>query len=196
MAQDLELQCKCGRVRGKVAAITPRDGTHVICHCRDCQSFARHLGRSDTLDERGGTEIFQTSAHRVTIEEGADHLACLRLSPKGLMRWYARCCNTPLANTLAGNRFSFAGLLVTALPGSTAAIGPLICRNASKSATGAGESLRDFGVLRALGRFLARAITSRLRGKSRTTPFFHRDGSPIVEPSVLTLEEREAARKG
>jgi hypothetical protein len=34
----------------------------------------------------------------------------MRLSDKGLLRWYARCCNTPIANTPANYKASFAGI--------------------------------------------------------------------------------------
>lgn len=196
MPTDLSLRCNCGNVQGWVTGITPRRGTHVICHCVDCQSFPRHLGRADVLDDRGGTEIFQIASWRLQIEQGAEYIACLRLSPKGLFRWYAACCNTPLANTLAENRFAFCGLSVAALPGSAEVLGPVICRNATASATGSGEGLRDFGIPCAGFRFIGRMLKSKLTGRGRISPFFDADGAPFSEPNVLTLEEREAARKG
>ena len=99
---------------------TGAGGTHVICYCADCQTFARHLGQSETaLDADGGTEIFQTLPDAVRITRGADSLALLRLGPKGLMRWYAGCCNTPIANTLANPRtLPFIGMILP--PGSRA----------------------------------------------------------------------------
>lgn len=195
MSADLTLRCNCGHVTGRAVGITPRRCTRAICHCLDCQSFARHLGRADLLDDRGGSDIAQTSAWRIVIETGADQIACLRLSPKGLFRWYAACCNTPLANTLDQNRLSFAGLLVACLPDAGHAIGSVICRNGAKHATGEGASLRNFGTARAVFRILSRAIGARLSGKARQTPFFDSDRKAVVAPAVLTLEDRNAARQ-
>ena len=80
----------------------PGEGNRGICYCDDCQSFAHFLGRADTiLDARGGTPIFQISAGRVELTHGSEHLACMRLKPKGLLRWYAGCCQTPIGNTSA-----------------------------------------------------------------------------------------------
>ena len=70
------------------------------------------LERGELMDEWGGSEVFQTTPARIEFTQGADQLACMRLSPKGLMRWYARCCNTPIANTLPSPGMAFAGILV------------------------------------------------------------------------------------
>ena len=56
----LSLKCRCGEVSGSATDVTPASGTRVVCCCSDCQAFAVYLGaESDTLDEFGGTEIFQ-----------------------------------------------------------------------------------------------------------------------------------------
>ena len=47
------LSCACGGLTGSVAHA--RRATHSVCYCRDCQAFARFLGReAELLDARGG----------------------------------------------------------------------------------------------------------------------------------------------
>jgi len=68
-----------------------------VCYCRDCQAFAHFLGKVDAiLDERGGSEIIQVLPRNLTFTQGIELLACMRLTEKGLLRWYAACCNTPI----------------------------------------------------------------------------------------------------
>jgi hypothetical protein len=110
MATDVSLRCKCGTIRGVARNSSAKTGNHVVCHCADCATFAEALDRSDALDQEGGSHIFQTAPAWVSIEEGHEQLRCLRLSPKGLHRWYAGCCHTLIGNTL-GPKSPFVGLL-------------------------------------------------------------------------------------
>jgi hypothetical protein len=43
------------------------------------------------------------------------HLRLMRLSEKGLLRWYAGCCDTPLFNTMATPKVPFVGVLTDRL---------------------------------------------------------------------------------
>ena len=65
----------------------------------------------------------RSAPSRVTIEQGQDQLRCLRLSPKGLLRWHTACCNTPVANQLAKPRLPFVGIPL-AFVAEPEAIGP------------------------------------------------------------------------
>src|SRR5579863_6166320 len=104
------LQCRCGKIQGWVA--DAHRANRVVCYCRDCQAFARVLGQANlTLDAQGGSDIVQTLPKNVTFTAGADALACLRLTDKGMVRWYADCCKTPIGNTLENHKISFVGLL-------------------------------------------------------------------------------------
>jgi hypothetical protein len=104
------LQCRCGTLKGLIKL--PGPVNRVVCYCRDCQAFAHYLGRpQDTLDVHGGSDVVQVLPANVTFTEGTSALACMRLAEKGLLRWYAKCCNTPIGNTLADYRISFIGLL-------------------------------------------------------------------------------------
>src|SRR5512146_1569363 len=108
------LACRCGMVRGFASTEPPYN--HVVCYCRDCQAFAHFLGRADEiLDEHGGSEIVQMRTRNLTLSQGADRLACVRLTPNGPLRWYTSCCNTPIGNTALKPRISFVGLVAACL---------------------------------------------------------------------------------
>jgi len=100
------LRCACGRLEGHVAA-THRAG-RAICYCRDCQAFARFLGSPEaTLDVLGGTDIITTAPRFVQFTAGTEQLQCMSLGPRGLLRWYAGCCRTPIGNTPRNPKLSY-----------------------------------------------------------------------------------------
>src|SRR5262245_20171081 len=107
---DLALRCECGHVRGVASEVSPSTGYRVLCYCKDCQAFARFLERADVLDAAGGTDIFQMPPGRVKLTAGMDAMRCLRLSNRGIYRWYTDCCRTPIGNT-AGPRVPLIGLI-------------------------------------------------------------------------------------
>ena len=110
--------CTCGAIAGTVDVPSPAAGNHLVCHCPDCRAATIHLGRPDPGAD--GTELWQTTPDRVTITRGADRLAIQQLSPKGLYRWYATCCATPMFNTLRSPRLAFVGLLADRLDDTAA----------------------------------------------------------------------------
>ena len=195
MSQTATLSCACGLVTGRVNNLTPKSTAHLYCHCKDCQAFAIYLGKQEqVLDANGGTEICQTSCANLTIETGVDHLRPLRLSPSGLMRWHATCCNTPLFNTMAKPGMPFIGLFVTALCADrlTDMIGPVRGRGFLKYATGdvsriKAEELKMPSYILSFARMM---LSARLRGDNKRSPVFDHDGLPISEPFVIPLEEK------
>ncbi len=162
-----------------------------MCYCKDCQAGARALGADFALNDRGGTEIFQTVPSHIDITQGQDHLACLRLSPNGLMRWYAACCDTPMFNTLATPKLVFSGVATANLRGDLNDLGPVIAVNKGECAT-PGAEIKNYGYLRAGWNIMKRNLAAKLRGDCKT-PFFDDTGGPVVTPRVLSLEERKAA---
>ena len=62
------------------------------------------------LDAASGTDIFQMPPGRVKLTAGMDAVRCLRLSSRGVYRWYTDCCRTPIGNT-AGPRVPPIGLI-------------------------------------------------------------------------------------
>jgi hypothetical protein len=191
---DHPLQCRCGTLKGYVSQ--PGSVNRAICYCRDCQAFAHFLGRpNEILDSKGGSDIVQTTPARVTLTQGVEMLACMRLTPNGLMRWYARCCNTPIGNTVANFKVSFVGLVHSCLDNGGQSLddsfGPVRMSVNTKAAKGEvpSSSLAAMGgILRILGMLLR----ARLNGTYKRTVFFSpRTGAPVATPKVLSGEERE-----
>lgn len=183
---DIPLQCACGELRGIALGVVPGQGNRLICACGDCQAFAHYLEQEGRLlDENGGSEIYQLSPSQLRFTEGQRHLRCMRLSEKGLLRWYAGCCGSPVANTLPWAKVPFAGVSVALMKPSVPledALGPLVGR--VHGAYGQKDGLR-------LGlRTLRLILGGLLRGRHRASPFF-REGKPRVEPTVLEAEARE-----
>ena len=195
MTSDLPTRCKCSGVRGIARSVSPRTVNHAVCYCRDCRAFLHWLERDELLDDHGGTEIIQLGRSRLEIEEGHDQIQCMRLSPKGLHRWYAQCCKTPLANTLPA--IPFAGVAravfdVRADDGEST-FGPVMSGHVRQAIGGAPPDaklrLRD-------AVHITRLLASwALRGLGHPTPFFDRKNRPVVTPRVLTTAERQQLRE-
>src|ERR1700742_3028554 len=100
MSRTAELQCRCGQVRGHLTNASSETVNRIVCYCDDCQAFLHHVGRADLLDAHGGTDIVQVAPASLTFRSGAEHIVGLRLTSKGLYRWYANCCKTPLGNSM------------------------------------------------------------------------------------------------
>jgi len=108
---DIPLRCSCGRVRGLAKDVSAERGNRLVCMCNDCQAYAHWLGQADTLlDEYGGTDVYPLTPSQMTFTAGADQIRCLRLTPRGLLRWHTECCKTPVGNTLASARVPFVGV--------------------------------------------------------------------------------------
>lgn len=100
-ATEAKLSCRCGEVQGVVTKASPQNVNRVVCYCDDCQAFLHRLGRTDLLNARGGTDIVQVAPASLAFVRGQDRIRGLRLTPKGIHRWYASCCNTPVGNTFS-----------------------------------------------------------------------------------------------
>lgn len=197
MTHTLNLQCQCGAIQGTITDITRKNGARVVCYCDDCQCYAHHLGAEELLDPHGGTEVYLTSPAQVQITAGLDHVACTRLSPKGLMRWHCRKCNTPFANTLPSPKVPFIGvnLAVMADPETAEKVGPIKGKIMGRFAQGGCPSdahpKAGFGLLSGAGWLV---FKNWARGKARPSPVRNEDGSFITEPTVLSKETREALK--
>jgi hypothetical protein len=187
------LSCRCGSLQGSVAR-TDR-ANHGVCYCRSCQAYAHFLGSPrDVLDQLGGTDVVATIPKFVTFSKGRQFLACMSLSPNGLLRWYASCCNTPVGNTPRNYRVSFVGLVHNCLENAgipvEASFGPVRMRAHRYGAKGEAPSM-PWRTFTSVLRFGASLASARLGGGYRVTPFFDASGTPIVQPGVLTQPERE-----
>lgn len=169
--------------------------------CDDCQAYAHWLDRADViLDRNAGTDVFQMTPAQVRITAGHEHIRCVRLTAKGLRRWYAGCCKTPIGNTL-GARVPFIGVPHTfmdhASDGCTrdGALGPILSRTQArfgKPPFPPGSHPR--GPLWLILRFAGQLLRGAFAGVHKPSPVFDATGKPIVEPTVLTPEQRERLR--
>ncbi|MFD1343474.1 DUF6151 family protein [Litorisediminicola beolgyonensis] len=178
-----EFSCRCGTMAWQVDPGVP--GTQVTCYCPWCQAAATHVGASDWLDKAGGTLIRQTLPRALRITKGETSLKAFRLSKKGVLRWYAGCCGTPMANTLGSPALPFVGVILP--PGDTQ-FGR--CRNFAFTET-AKTKVRQRGMARVAWGVLLRGAMARARGET-ASPFFE-DGQPVRPVEQLDRATRQAA---
>lgn len=187
------LSCQCGTLRGHVSHT--ESVCRGICYCKDCQAYAHFLGKADEmLDVMGGTDVVATLPRHVTFTQGIEALTCMSLSDRGILRWYASCCNTPIGNTSRDFKVSHVGLVHNCLqdPSTSldSAFGPVRMRVGMKSAKGTPQGMAVSTTVSIL-KFMGRLIGARLDGSYKTTPFFEPEtGTPRVSPKVLAPDER------
>jgi len=186
---DLKLSCKCEKMQGIVVDIKPGKGTRLMCYCADCQAFAQYLQPDGALlDEYGGTQVLQLAPSMLSIEQGKEYLSCLRLTKKGLYRWYSTCCNTPIANTVS-RKIPFIGLhraFIDNKQDIDAAIGKVV---GSVGISDAKAGLPNAEVLaqqqgKIKFKIVLTLLTWKLLGKGRTQPFYSDDGKAVVKPLI------------
>ena len=196
MTSQIEMRCRCGEVRARVTDASARTVNRVVCYCGDCQAFAQQLGRADLLDAQGGSDIVQLAPASLTFVQGQRRIVGLRLTPKGLFRWYANCCNTPLGNTLTP-KIPFVGIIAQAFDNGPRraddVFGPPVGAILGKHAIGVPPAGSTGLNLSLMLRAIACVLGWRLRGKAWPHPFFTTSG-PIYPATVLPHEQREALR--
>ena len=192
------LSCRCGEVRGRVVNASPEVANHMLCYCDDCQAYLHHLGRTDLLDGHGGTDIVQVAPSTLSLDRGVDRIVGLRLTPKGLYRWYASCCKTPLGNSF-GLSLPFIGLVVHTFDGgkerADAVFGPtLAAAGGNFAVNGLPAGTTEIGP-RLLLRAIRLVLGWKWRGKTWPHPYFDEATRKPTRPiSILSRDEREALR--
>jgi len=200
-----QLQCQCGLVHAEVDC----RGTHnrLICYCTDCQAFGRFVvglrgsaanSGSDhpILDAQGGTELLQVAQSKLRFLQGEDQLQALRLSEKGMIRWYTRCCQTPIGNTMPSVGGAFIGLIHSCLSRSklNADFGEQVAQLNTNTALGTPKPPQH-GLFRVISSFLWLLISERASCRYRQSPLFNAAGSPRSVPKVLSAAELAVLKK-
>lgn len=195
MTVDIPVRCQCGRVRGVARQVGPGTVNHSVCYCHDCRAFVHWLGRDQLLDGHGGAALVQMARSRFELSEGMDQVRCMRLSGKGMHRWYAACCRSPLGNTVPAIPFVGVDRSALELGGGdpVAQYGPVLYAQAGEAVGGAPAGVRMS--VRGLGH-VARLIAAWFVGRrGHPSPFFDRENRPVVEPQVLSATERQQLRE-
>jgi hypothetical protein len=194
MNPTVDLGCRCGDVEGRLENAARDTVNRLRCYCDDCQAYIHHLGRADLLDAHGGSDIVQVAPASLVYTRGTARIAGLRLGPKGLYRWYAACCKTPLGNTV-GPGIPFVGIVAQAFRSADEIFGPPIGGIFGKYAVGAAPPGTTGPNLRLLGRALGKVAGWKVRGATWPHPFFDRaTRAPAYPVNVLSRDEREALR--
>jgi hypothetical protein len=198
MRNTATLSCSCREVRGLVSDVAPNTVNRVICYCDDCQAFLHKIERADLLDGQGGTDIVQFAPACVSFVQGTERIVGLRLTPRGLYRWYASCCRMPLGNTLSP-AIPFIGVVAQAFESETQnpdqlfgrPLGRIFGRYAVGHPPKGSTGLNPWLMVRAIRRVLG----WRLRGKTWPHPFFDRARrAPNFPLTTLSSQDREALR--
>jgi hypothetical protein len=122
----------------------------------------------------------------------------MSLSPKGLLRWYASCCRTPLGNTPRDPKVLYAGLVTACFDAAPqavdAAFGPrgrIVLNSGSATAP---VQATPLALVAGMLRIFAGLIGAWLR-RDRASPFFDASGRPLREPEVISREQRAALER-
>lgn len=185
MDKTVTWRCSCGALEARIRL---GDGTRITCFCRFCRASARMLNHPEMLDASGGSDLYQTTPDRIEIASGAERLAAIRISSKGPLRWYASCCGTPFANTLATRAVPFASISVPPMEPKEALpdrMGVVFAEQADPAI----ESRNMSGLALGLG-LAGRSLKAWAAGKHRLTPFFDAEGRPVAEPRRPTDAEK------
>lgn len=189
--KDIPLSCTCGNVQG-VATVSPSSGNRVVCYCDDCQKFAHYLnGENTVLDEYGGSDIFQTAHSQIKITSGIGDVRAVRLTEKGMYRWYANCCKTPIGNTM-GPGMPFVGVIHNFIGDKEnydKNLGPIRAYVHAKLAKKVPPTdKKKSGFPLSFLRILIKIFTWKIKGKNQPSPFFNPEGNPISQPEILKSE--------
>jgi hypothetical protein len=192
--ETMSLQCTCGSVKGELDM--SYRANHLVCFCEDCQTFAHFLERQEeSLDERGGSRIIQVLPRALRWTEGTEKIACMRLSPKGTLRYYASCCRTPICNSPASPKLSFLGVLHSMfgdVDKIESAFGP-VCAHVNTQGAQGEPKPKTFGMAGVITRFMGRVAIERMTGKYKQNPMFpNGDATPLAVPEVIAKDQRKA----
>lgn len=182
---EVKLKCSCWAITGVAQNVSPDNGNRIICHCVDCQSFAKYLKKQDEiLDEYKGTDIYQMPISYIKITEWKEKIKCIRLTSKGLHRWYADCCKTPIGNTMwSGMAFMWViHNFMNHQVSRDSDLWEVLANTLLKDNSGERKSTRFIVIL---PRVIWKLFIWKLKGLNKPSSFFNDSGKPIFEPIIL-----------
>ncbi len=185
--KDTRFSCTCGQVAGQIRDVSPKTVVRARCFCRDCRAAELYHNQPDPGE--AGVDLVMVDPAALSIDEGMEHLAAIKIYPKGILRWYAACCGARLFNTLDTPRFAFVTVVTNRLaepdatgPEQSRAFVPL--RDGKTRHENASRLYLPM-IVRSLGRLFT--------GRWRDNPLYDAEvGKMRATPHVLTREERRA----
>ena len=184
---EIKLGCACGKVQGTTEDVNAQSGNRIHCCCADCQRFAIFLKQEDkVLDQYGATDIFQIPIAHLHITHGHENLGLMRLAPKGLNRWYAKCCHTPIGNTLGG-KAPFIGIIHNFMQHTQSRDQELGCSRGHIHCQSAKLPVPDtlqVPLFKVSMRVLGKLISWKLKGLHQPSAFFDENARPVVKPEI------------
>ena len=192
---DLPFACECGSVAGVVERATIAEGDYVVCHCTDCRDLVRHFGKQDRiLDAHDGTALYQSRCARMRLHKGKDQLAGVHMTDGPTLRWYAKCCGTPLFNTYKNARIPYVTTLLANCDEAASKrlgepLGHLFLDDVDADTSG----LKPLSMNRLMRRFFPRMLKDIISGDRRRSELFDSETlEPIAQPHKLTEAEQKA----
>lgn len=185
--KDTRFSCTCGQVAGQIRDVSPATVVRARCFCRDCRAAELYHNQPDPED--AGVDLVMVDPATLSIEQGLENLAAIKIYTKGILRWYAACCGARLFNTLDTPRFAFITVVTHRL--------------AEPEATGAEQSrafvplgngkTRHENASRLYLPMIARSLGRLFTGRWRDNPLYDVEARTMrATPHVLTREERRA----
>lgn len=195
----MNLQCDCRKFTAELKTFPNDTPGRLKCYCDDCQIYLHYLGRAELLDQNAGSEIIPTYPCNMKILSGQEQVKCVRLTDKGMFRFYAGCCKTPIGNTTPGSpwigvlrrMYTVKGSqqLDGAFPEVRASILGRYAKGTPPAGTPDGFNLSGFVAV------MPFMLKGKMFGKFKPSPFFADDGkTPITTPHVMSSEELQKAK--
>lgn len=195
---DLSFACACGTVSGELIGAGPGAGDHVVCHCTDCQAFAARFGAAGRiLDHHAGTALYQCRCAAMRLVTGRDRLACIHLTRKPTLRWYARCCGTPMFSTYRDGRIPYITTLVANCDPDRREqiLGPPIGHLFAREGSGDVRHLVPMSMAGMMRRFFKRMVRDIIAGDRRRSALFDPQTLvPIATPERAVMPQAANGR--
>lgn len=180
------ISCPCGTFKATVDNLPEESAGRIVCYCKDCRKFMRHIDRAEELDPHGGVEFISVYPSNITFSSGQDQLSCMRLTEKGLNRWVVRCCGAAVGTSTP--KLPFLGLLHGMFkPASKEALGPvrhrLFGREAEAKPPAGTPDKAHLSTMIQIGVFILKGF---LKGRGKNNPFFKADQrTPLTDVTII-----------
>ncbi|WP_050931461.1 DUF6151 family protein [Aestuariivita boseongensis] len=185
--RDIGFSCTCGQISGLIKDASPKTVVRARCFCADCRAAELYHHQPDPGD--GGVDLTMVDPAALRFDRGVEHLAAIKIYPKGILRWYAVCCGARLFNTLDTPRFAFVTVCTDRIA-EPDALGPEQARAFVPTEDG---KTRHEHASRLYLPMMRRSLVRFFTGGWRKNPLYDaKAGRMRVTPHILTREERAA----